>query len=62
MNGLNDQTIINIVNFVLDELYEKEKYLFKNDLSERNMVFHFSRYFSNNLNLSSIRSVTSPVE
>ena len=46
MNGLNDQTIINIVNFVLDELYEKEKYLFKNDLSERNMVFHFARYFS----------------
>lgn len=44
--NINNQKIINIVKLTLDELYEKEKYLFENDLSERNMVFHFARYFS----------------
>lgn len=46
----NDSNVINnlknMVDKALDLLYEREFYLFENDLSERNMVFHFSRYFS----------------
>ncbi|MBQ9313686.1 MAG: hypothetical protein IJ220_01605 [Clostridia bacterium] len=37
--------IMKIVNSTLDLLYKNEKYLFENDVSERNLVFHFSRYF-----------------
>lgn len=41
--------LITIVNKTLDKLYENEKYLFANDSSERNLVFHFSRYFINEI-------------
>lgn len=40
-----DDRLLKIVNDTLDILYEKENYLFINDLSERNMVFHFAFYF-----------------
>lgn len=41
--------LIELVNYTLDELYNKEKYLFENNSSERNLVFHFSNYFLNNI-------------
>lgn len=47
-NNLNEE-LITLVNYTLDELYTKEKYLFENNSSERNLVFHFSRYFLNNI-------------
>lgn len=40
----NDSILIEIVNKTLDELYKKELYIFENNVSERNMVFHFARY------------------
>ena len=44
MIELNEK-LISIVNNVLDELYNNEQYLFDNNLSERDMVFHFGWYF-----------------
>lgn len=41
--------LISIVNKTLDKLYDNEKFLFENDSSERNLVFHFSRYFINEI-------------
>lgn len=41
--------LIKLVNYTLDELYTKEKYLLENNSSERNLVFHFSRYFLKNI-------------
>lgn len=40
------EKLIELVNETLDELYTKDSFLFKNDSSERNLVFHFSRYFA----------------
>lgn len=37
--------LINIVNRTLDKLYHNEKVLFMTNSSERNLVFHFTRYF-----------------
>ena len=37
--------LLEVVNNALDRLYENDFYLIKNNLSERNLVFHFSRYF-----------------
>lgn len=37
--------LIDIVNNTLDKLYRNESILFENKSSERNLVFHFSRYF-----------------
>ena len=42
---MNINQVMEIVEKTLDNLYENEEYLFKNDVSERNLVFHFSRYF-----------------
>ncbi len=41
--------LISIINKTLDKLYDNEKFLFENDSSERNLVFHFSRYFINEI-------------
>ncbi len=38
-----------IVNNTLEDLYKNDKYLLENDSSERNIVFHFGRYFIKNL-------------
>lgn len=50
----NNNDIINYllkyVNKTLDILYVNENYLFENNSSERNMVFHFARYFTVLLN------------
>lgn len=40
-----NEKLIEIVNETLDKLYTNESYLFKSNSSERNMVFHFARYF-----------------
>lgn len=37
--------LLELINKTLDVLYDKEAYIFQNDTSEKNMVFHFSRYF-----------------
>ena len=41
------EQLITLVNHALDELYINEGYLFENNSTERNLVFHFSRYFIN---------------
>lgn len=41
--------LMKVISCTLDILYKNEEYLFKNDSSERNMVFHFSRYLIENL-------------
>lgn len=40
-----EDELLEIVNQALDKLYTNERYLFESDSSERNMVFHFARYF-----------------
>lgn len=47
-----EEELITFVNLALDDLYKHESYLFKNDCSERNLVFHFGRYFINALSNS----------
>lgn len=37
--------LLKLVDKALDKLYENEHELFESDASERNLVFHFSRYF-----------------
>ena len=37
--------LMEYVNNTLDILYEREDYLFENNSSERNIVFHFAKYF-----------------
>lgn len=49
IKNIDNIKLMNIILETLDELYEKEYYLFENNSSERNMVFHFSRYFMKNL-------------
>jgi len=39
------QEILEMVKKALDQLYKKEEEIFLNDCSERNLVFHFARYF-----------------
>ena len=39
--------VLELVDMSLNKLYEKDKYLIQNNSTERNIVFHFSRYFSN---------------
>ena len=41
--------LIDIVNKTLDKLYKNESLLFEIDSSERNLMFHFSRYFINEI-------------
>lgn len=36
---------LKMVKKALDKLYKKEEEIFLNDCSERNLVFHFARYF-----------------
>lgn len=45
----SEEKLISIVNKTLDDLYINDKYLLEKDASERNIVFHFGRYFINNL-------------
>ena len=46
MNNIEEE-LMNYVEHALEDLYEKDDYLIKNDTSERNIVFHFGRYFIN---------------
>ena len=39
------EKLLELVDKSLNKLYENEKYLFECGVSERNLVFHFSRYF-----------------
>ena len=45
-NNINTEKLMHLVNKALDRLYLNEDYIFKNDSSERNMVFHFAKYLS----------------
>lgn len=40
-----NEKLIEMVNEALDRLYINERYLFESNSSERNIVFHFARYF-----------------
>lgn len=42
---MNDDEIMKMVEMTLDEVYKNEEYIFVNDVCERNLVFHFARYF-----------------
>lgn len=42
---MNDDEIMKMVEITLDEVYKNEEYIFVNDVCERNLVFHFARYF-----------------
>ena len=37
--------VLELVDMSLNKLYEKDKYLIQNNSTERNIVFHFSKYF-----------------
>ena len=41
--------IILLINLALDDLYQKDQYLLDVKANERNIVFHFGRYFINRL-------------
>lgn len=43
------ERLMMLVNESLDVLYSAEKYLFENNSSEQNKVFHFARYFIENM-------------
>lgn len=44
MNNIKDE-LIDIVNKTLEIFYQEESILLENDSPERNLVFHFSKYF-----------------
>lgn len=44
-----EEELILLVNLALDDLYKKDQYLLNVKVNERDIVYHFSRYFINRL-------------
>ena len=46
-----------MVNKALDKLYNNDKYLIEKNSTERNIVFHFSRYFIELLDANEFKEI-----